>query len=143
MVTSGQSVPQPVDAYSTPEKAFNYINSEKLALVVEGKETTLVIGEEEKLDYIYLILPKCSNGWKLGRGTDTKLKEQTMNEDIVLSLYQYKESDTYYITIVDMNGKNLEIIDSCDSSFVKFDNEEMDTEFTFYFSNVSQYDKNY
>ena len=28
---------------STPEKAFNYTNSEKVALVVEGKESTLII----------------------------------------------------------------------------------------------------
>ena len=129
--------------FSTPEKAFDYINSEKVALVVEGKETTLVIGEEGKADYVYLVLPKCSNGWKLGRGIDTKLKEQTMNEDIVISLYQYKESNDYYITILDMSGKNIEIIDSCDSSFVTFDNEEMDAGFTFYFYNVSHYDKNY
>lgn len=129
--------------FSTPEKAFNYINSEKVALVVEGKESTLVIGEDKKADYVYLVLPKCVNGWKLGRGIDTKLKGQTMNEDIVVSLYQYKESNDYYITILDMSGKNLEIIDSCDSSFVTFDNEEMDAEFAFYFSNVSQYDENY
>ena len=129
--------------FSTPEKAFNYTNSEKVLLVVEGKDSTLVIGEDKKADYVYLLLPKCPNGWKLGRGIDKKLKEQTVKEEIVVSLYQYHESNDYYITILDMSGKKLEIMDSCGSSFVTLDNKEMDAEYTFYFSNVSQYDKNY
>lgn len=129
--------------FSTPERAFNYINFEKVVLVVEGKESAFVIGEREKADYVYLVVPKCSNGWKLGRGIDIRLKEQTAIEDIVISLYQYNESNDYYINILDMGGENLEINDSCESSFVRLDNEEMNTDYVSYFANVSQYDKNY
>lgn len=129
--------------FSTPEKAFNYMHSEKVVLVIQGKESALVIGEKENADYIYLVIPKCLNGWKLGRGIDTNLEEQTVSEDIVISLYRYKESTDYYITILDMGNEKLKITDICNSSFVTFDNEEIDTEFGFYFANVSQYDKNY
>lgn len=129
--------------FSTPEKAFNYMYSEKPVLVIDGKETSLVVGREATDDYIYLVLPKCSKGWKLGRGIDTKLKEQILNEEMVIALYQYKETEDCYITILDISGKEADIFDSCNSTFVAFDGGGENMNATLYFSHVSNYDGNY
>ncbi|MEE1086740.1 MAG: hypothetical protein U0L05_06195 [Schaedlerella sp.] len=137
------SVENYILTFSTPEKAFNYINSEEVKLVVEGQESTLVIAEEAKQDYVHLVIPKCSNGWKLGRGIDTNLKKQMMDKGIVLNLYQYRESGEYYITILDMSGEKFEIIDNCNSAFVTFDDIESNQGFKFYFAYIPLYDDNY
>lgn len=104
--------------FSTPEKAYSYMNFEKVKLVVEGKKSAFVIGEKDRADYVYLVIPKNKNGWKLGRGMDTKLKEQKIVEGIVVSIYQYKSSDDYYVTVLDMSDEKLEVLDSCDSQFI-------------------------
>ncbi len=129
--------------FSTPEKAFNYINSEDVKLIVDGQESTLVVAEKAKAHYVELILPKCSNGWKLGRAIDQKTKEQIMNEDIVIILSQYKESDDYYITAFGMKEPVNEIIDSCDSKFFITQEGESTESFWFCSANVVLCDQDY
>ena len=65
---------------STPEKAFNYTNSEKVALVVEGKESTLIIC----LPIVGTIL----SHWSAAKSVDTVCgiicKENAQDESIIL-----------------------------------------------------------
>jgi len=129
--------------FSTPEKAFNYINSEEVKLVVDGQSSSLVIAEESKADYVHLVIPKCSNGWKLGRGIDTKLKDQIMDKGIVINLYQHKKSGDYYIMVLDSKRDKIEISDNQNSSFVKFTENEANSDYKLFFAHVSLFDEDY
>lgn len=121
--------------FETPEKAFNYINFEEVAAIVDGKDSTMVIGEKGERDYVSLIIPKSLEGWKLGRGIDTKLKEQSVYNGMAINIYQYNKSDDYFIAVFNLKGGNLEIKDSCDSFFVSIGDDE-----TVYFANIVQYE---
>lgn len=131
--------------FSTPEEAYSYMNFEKVKLVVEGNKSAFVVGEKDRADYDYLVIPRNQNGWKLGRGVDTKLKEQKIIEGIFVDIYEYKDGDDYYVTVLEMSGKELEILDSCDSRFIKlsYDNEEIDNNYSSYYASILSYDENY
>lgn len=131
--------------FSTPEEAYSYMNFEKVKLVVEGNKSAFVVGEKDRADYDYLVIPRNQNGWKLGRGVDIKLKEQKIIEGIFVDIYEYKDGDDYYVTVLDMSGKELEILDSCDSRFIKlsYDNEEIDNNYSSYYASILSFDENY
>lgn len=126
-------------SFSSPEEAFNYTNSENVAFVVDGSKSSLVIGEEAKGKYVFLVVPKSDNEWKLGRGIDTKSEGQIIEEDCIVNLYHNKKSGDYYIDAVNMGEEGIEIYDSCNSSFLFFESEP----FNSCFANIAQFDENY
>ena len=103
--------------FSSPEKAYEYVNSEKIQLVVGGDHTTFVVGKESPRKYVYLIIPKSDSGWKIGRGLDTKLIKQKVVDEIVVRVYQYRNTDDYYVTVSDVRGNVVDINDNNDSIF--------------------------
>lgn len=128
-------------SFSSPEKAFGYTNSERVAFVVDGQKSSLVIGEESKGKYIFSIVPKGIDEWKLGRGIDTKLEDQIVDKDCVINLYHHKGSGDYYISVVNAKEDTM-IYDSSGSSFVAFDMGDV-SGFNSYFANVLQFDESY
>ena len=104
--------------FSSPEKVFNYCYTKKtkVKLVVEGKDSDLVIGEDDDA-HIYLIVPKVANGWKIGMWTNTKLISYEMYNSISVDVYQYKNTNDYFVSILDMNGGYSQITDSFQSEF--------------------------
>lgn len=102
--------------FSSPESVYNYMNYGNVKLVIDGNKTSLVIGEKETTD-IYMIIPKADNGWKLGLGIDTKIIMQKISGENIIYIYQYKNSDDYYITVFNTNGNLLNISDNCNSDF--------------------------
>lgn len=104
--------------FNSPEAAFNFVNPEKVKLVIQGKNSDFVIGERDGANYTYLIVPKNDNGWKVGRGLDTKLKMRKVHNGIMIYVYQYKNTGDYYVTISDLSGEKLQIEDSHGSQFL-------------------------
>lgn len=102
--------------FSTPESVFSYTNSGDIKLIIDGSKTNFVVAEEGDIS-IYSIIPKTEKGWKLGVGFDTKNLIQKVWNGIVIYVYQYKNIDDYYITVLNTNGGPLEIADNCNSKF--------------------------
>lgn len=101
--------------FSSPEKSYNYVNSEEVKIVVSGKISNLVIGKGH--DYVYLIVPKTEEGWKIGRGLDVKMIPQQYYEGIVIGIYQYKNTKDYYVEVEDINGEQCTLKDNRNSHF--------------------------
>lgn len=101
--------------FDTPEDSYNYVNNEKVKKVVYGEETALVIGEEN--EYVYLIVPKGENGWKVGRGMDFKFVSEQYIDGIIVSVYQYKDTKEFYVEVVDIDGNQCVIKDNQTSDF--------------------------
>lgn len=106
--------------FSTPESAFSYVNTGNIKLVINGSQTDLVVAQKEDAK-IYSIIPKTENGWKLGMGIDTKRIIQRTFEGIIIYVYQYKNTNEYYITVLNTNGGMLELSDNHDSTFFHVD----------------------
>lgn len=131
--------------FSTPERAYNYMNFEKVKLIIEGNKSAFVIGKRDIAEYDYLIVPKKQNGWGLGRGIDSKLQIQKIIEGVDISLYQYKNSNEYYIIVSNIGDEKLNILDSCNSQFIMLNEDKKDVQinYSFYCASISNYDENY
>lgn len=126
--------------FNSPEAAFKYVSSEKVKFVIQGKNSDLVIGEKDVANFTYLIVPKNDNGWKVGRGLDTKLRMKKVHNGIMIYVYQYKNTGDYYVTISDMSGEKLQIEDSHDSQFLS---NIISKTYVTYYAAVFQIDSQY
>ncbi len=130
--------------FSSPQSAYNYNNSGNVKLIVNGRKTDFVISSKGDTD-AYTIIPKSDGGWKLGMGLDTKRIAQTISDGISIYVYQYKNSDDYYITVLDTNGGPLEITDNQSSKFQCLDksNSALNKTFYTYYAYINGYDDQY
>lgn len=130
--------------FSSPQSAYQYNHTGDVKLVVSGEITDFVVGVQGDVDE-YAILPKSDDGWKLGMGFDTKRIHQTVSDGIVVYVYQYKNTDDYYITILDTSGGPLELTDNRNSNFqcLEHTNEALDTTFYTYYGYIHDYDDSY
>lgn len=130
--------------FSSPESAYGYTNSGEVKLIVEGEQSDFVVGEKDSAN-VYAIIPKVSNGWKLGMGLDVKRIRQTISEEIIIYVYQYKDSDDYYITVFNANGGTLKITDSDNSEFCYLSdfNATLNKTFYTYYAYVNNFDSKY
>ena len=132
--------------FSSPEKVFNYCYTKKtkVKLVVEGKDSDLVIGEDDDA-HIYLIVPKVANGWKIGMWTNTKLISYEMYNSISVDVYQYKNTNDYFVSILDMNGGYSQITDSFQSEFSALEQpiDVLEKTYVTYYTNIQDFTDEY
>lgn len=130
--------------FSSPASAFNYNHTEKVDLIVNGKKTDFVVGTKGDTD-VYTIVPKSNDGWKMGMGLDTKQIVQTISDGIAVYLYQYKNTNDYYITVLDTNGGSSEVADNRDSKFkcLEKPNNVLNKTFYSYYAYIDSVDKQY
>jgi hypothetical protein len=102
--------------FSSPEAAFGYVHSGIVDLTVDGRNTAMVIAKKSN-NHVYAIVPKSNDGWKLGIGLDTRRIVRQVSEGIVVEVYQYKDTDDYYIVVLDTDGGASEISDNQNSEF--------------------------
>ncbi len=130
--------------FSSPEAAFRYMDTGIVELVVEGQETTMVIAQNGDAD-IWTVLPKSDNGWKLGVGKNLKTVVEKVSSDIVIYVSQYRNTEEYYIRVLNTNGGELKISDNQNSTFqclIRF-NELVNKTFSKYYSCIHNFDETY
>ncbi len=84
--------------------------------VIEGENSDFVVGVRNGTR-TYLIVPKTENGWKLAAGKDTRKIARSFSEGISVYVYQYKDTQDYFITILDTNGGSSRILDDNHTAF--------------------------
>ena len=103
--------------FSSPQSAYRYNHFGYVNLVINGKQTDFVVASNGDTD-LYTIVPKTKEGWKIGMGSDTRIIYQIITDGIVVYVYQYKNSDDYYIIISNTNEGPIKISDSRGSKFI-------------------------
>lgn len=103
--------------FSSPDKAFQYRNSEKIVAVVDGKNSTMVVGQKSN-GHVLDFFVKDSSGWKLGKTFDVKTEASILTEEgVSVMVVRYKETSDFYIIISENNNGELEITDNRGGSF--------------------------
>ncbi len=104
--------------FDSPKAAYEYFNVGKsnVELVVEGGDCDFIIDRKNDSD-TYLIIPKTADGWKIGIGSNTKRIVQNLSNGIVLYVYQYKNTNDYFMTILNTNGGELTVSDEYNTKF--------------------------
>lgn len=130
--------------FSSPEKAYNYFYSEKkeISIVVEGEKTDFVCGREG-VEMTHLIIPKSDKGWKVGLGADTKNIKNTFKTGVSYNIYQYKNTNEYYIFLLDVSGEKATVTDSLDSNFVESSIDDGDEIKYIYYAYIPEYNEEY
>lgn len=104
--------------FSSAQEAFKYNNKTgEVICEIEGEESTLIRISDDTVDYFadeYFIVPKTDCGWKMGMWYDTNLILDQTFGDMNIHVWQYKDSDDYYISVV---TNKVEIADNRNSEF--------------------------
>lgn len=130
--------------FSSPQSAYNYSNLGKIKLILDGEKTSFVVGEKSDTNN-YSIVPKSNGGWKLGMKLDTEMVYQKIYNGITIYVYQYKNTNDYYIVVSDTNGNPLNITDTLGSDFqcLNKSNNQINMTIYTYFAYIKSFDEQY
>lgn len=132
--------------FDSPKAAYEYFITGKsnIELIVEGDNCDLMIDRKDDSD-TYLIIPKTTDGWKVGIGSNTKRIAQELSNGIVLDVYQYKDTNEYFITILDTNGGESTISDEYNTKFLSLEkyDDYLGKTFVTYYAHITDLDPQY
>lgn len=132
--------------FDSPKAAYEYFNLGKsnIELIVEGENCDFIVDRKNDSD-TYLIIPKTSDGWKIGIGSNTKRILQKLSNGVVLYVYQYKDTSDYFITILDTNGGESTISDEYNSKFFSLErhNDSLGKNFVTYYTHITNLNPQY
>lgn len=132
--------------FDSPKSAYEYFSSRKsnIELIVEGDDCDFIIDRKNDSD-TYLIIPKTSEGWKIGIGSNTKRIAQKHSNGIVIYVYQYKNTSDYFITILDTNGGESAISDEYNTEFISLErnNNSLGKSFVTYCAHITNFNPQY
>ena len=105
-------------SFESPSAAYEYYRPgrSKLELVAEGDACDFIVERKDDKDS-YLIVPKTAEGWKIGLGSDTRRVAYDTSDGFVIDVYQYKNTNDYFITILDTKGGEVSISDEYNTEF--------------------------
>lgn len=128
-------------SFSNPESAYSYNHIANVEMIISGEESDFVIGEKDDIN-IYGIVPKSNGKWKVGMGTDIKNVSQINSENIIVYIYQYKNTNDYYVTVYDIEGKVCDISDNRNTEFqvLERQNIKLNKSFYTYIAHINNYD---
>ena len=132
--------------FNSPETAYRYysFSNSDIELCVEGENCDFLVDSANGSD-TYLIIPKITNGWKIGIGANTKRIIQKISDEIIVYVYQYKDTGDYFVTILDTNGGTSTIQDGYSTQFYSLEkkNDSLGKTFVTYFAHIPNFDSQY
>lgn len=130
--------------FPTAQSSYKYTSSGDADIIINGEETDLVISDKDNGNNNVLIIPKTKDGWKIGRAVDTKLTAYKNSNGVSIRVYQYKDSQDFYVVLTDINNNLKSVSDSINSKFESREiiNSSNDLYYE-YFAYVNNLDENY
>lgn len=132
--------------FSSPKKAYEYycLGRSNVEIVVEGTHSDFVVDRKNEKD-TYLIIPKTVDGWKVGIGVDTKRIARKISNGAIISVYQYKNTSDYFITIFDTNGDKFIVADDYNTEFYSLErnNDSIGKKYVTYYAYVPEFGSQY
>lgn len=102
--------------FKKTEDIYKYDNLKNLdsnSNVIEGEKSILIIFDDKS--YFY---SKCDKGLKLGKSNKTNVVYKKWQDGYRISIIRYGNTDDYYVNIINLKGKDFNIIDSLKTEFV-------------------------
>ena len=132
--------------FDSPKAAYEYYNLGKsnIELIVEGDDCDFIIDRKNDSD-AYLIIPKTADGWKIGVGSNTKRIMQKLSDGIVLYVYRYKDTNDYFITILDTKSGESTVSDEYNTEFFSLEryNDSLGKNFVTYYAHITNLNPQY
>lgn len=128
--------------FSSLESAYYYSNEGYIEHIVEGNETDFVIAQKDDSN-ILTIIPKTNDGWKIATGLNIKRIVSTNSGIATICVYQYKNSDDYYIVVYSLKEGELVITDNRNSRFDCLEGNNSNKSYYKYCSYIHCFDEDY
>ena len=106
-----------VHTFKSAESSLKYSNFHTPNLTIDGDTTSLTIYKKDISSNDVLIIPKSDNGWKIGRGIDTKSIKFNSNKLYSVNIYYYRNTDEHFIILTDWNDEITSLHDNKNSDF--------------------------
>ena len=105
--------------FDTPESSYEYYNfgNNNIQVVIEGENSAYVLEQKSVSEKVYSIIPKTESGWKIGTGFNNRRVAYNFIDSVSINVYQYEDTNDYFISIYDMNGGKSEVSDDYNTSF--------------------------
>lgn len=105
-------------SFTSPESAYNYFKfgNSNTVLVADGEHCSFVLDRHKDYDS-YKFIPKTENGWKLPSFLNAKTVAKHLSERGQFYIYQFDDTDDYFIVVNNINREELKVSDRCDSEF--------------------------
>ncbi len=132
--------------FNTPKTAYDYYSFGKsnIELVVEGNNCDFVVDRKNNSD-THLIIPKTTDGWKIGIGLNTKRIVQKLSNGISIYVYQYKNTNDYFITVLNTSGEESTVSDEYNTNFysLKRNDDVRGKTFVTYYAHIPAFNSQY
>ncbi len=132
--------------FDSLESAYEYFvfGKSDIELVVEGNNCDFIVDRNKDTD-TFLIIPKTENGWKIGTGSNMVRVAQKLSNGISVNVYQYKASNDHFITVLNVNGRELKISDDYSTVFYSTvkSNSYLEKSFVTYYAHLFDFNENY
>ncbi len=104
--------------FDSPAAAYKYyiLGASDPELILEGDSCDFVVDREDGVES-YFVIPKTEDGWKVGIGVNLKLIDDKFCDGISVSVFRYKNTEDYFITVCDISGGESIISDGENSEF--------------------------
>mgnify|MGYP006893106703 FL=1 len=129
-------------SFSSPEKAYSYFNTGKAILTVNGEKSDLVVGKNRE-SYVYAVLAKADDGWKISLANNIKNVKIKGNGNITVIVERFASSNDYYVTVSDTSNKKNNVTDSDGSDFYCLENNNSDFLIYTYVAHINHFDDGY
>ena len=135
--------------FDSPKAAYNYyytFEKSNIDLIVEGDTCDFVLGGKNgTVTQTALIIPKTTDGWKIGIGADIKhivRKDYDKND---LSVIKYKNTNDYFVIIFNIKGEKLTITDEYNTQFFPMEKiiDSNGQTFVAYYGHITDFNSQY
>ncbi|MBR5006870.1 MAG: hypothetical protein IKY07_07240 [Clostridia bacterium] len=133
--------------FNSPEEAYDYYlpGKSNIELVVEGDACVFVIDHKQDYSYSCLIVPKTADGYKIGIGSKTKAVARVFSNGIFARVYQYGNTNDFFVTVLDTGGGTAVVSDDYGTEFYPLEsvNDSLGKVFVTYHGHIDSFDKEY
>ena len=134
--------------FDSPKAAYEYyfLGKSNIEMIVEGDTCDFVADRKKDNVNNILIIPKTADGWKVGIGLNIKRLDHKFSNGIVFDVYQYKDTNDYFITVFDTNGGESTISDENNTEFIPSKERYIDPlgkSFVTYYAHLTDFGPNY
>ena len=98
-------------SFSSPQEAFAYNYIGQIELTVTGEESALIAARSGDHDTIRIVA-KTGERWRAGIGTDIKTVSHKVADGVVITVYRYRSTNEYYVSLLNANGGEMDIADT-------------------------------
>lgn len=104
--------------FDSPAGAFAFKNRGKVILTLEGEESAYVLAEDGQDSYAYDYIAKKDDKWCVVSGM-TKRPTMIVNDTASVLIYQFRNTDDYYIAVRSHGNEEVTVSDNRGTVFHK------------------------